>query len=187
MQHPQAIGTFAVGVGGSGVEVDQHIFFQARQAAVLAELHPPVVGGGAGREHFDNQLGLGFDVRTGLVQRTAGYQHVRVKIAVRRSHVQAHVAHVGAARATTEVLAQRKSHVQGNSDMPVFGPCHCKNFTVQVLMPLELLGLPGQIVCGGKNGFLYCLSHSDALGGESVAHYEGDTSSDATVGCHNSR
>lgn len=50
----------------------------------------------------------------------------------------------------------------------VVRPIH---LAVQIFMAIELRGLPRQVIIGGQNGFLSCLSHGDVLYRESVAHF----------------
>ena len=73
--------------------------------------------------------------------------------------MQPHVAHVGAARAAAEVLAQGKSQVHGHRHMPVLGASQGEQFAADVFMALGLRWLPRQVVGGGKKRFLCGVSH----------------------------
>jgi hypothetical protein len=77
-----------------------------------------------------------------------------------------------AARAAGKVLAQGDIKVAGHRHMPVFSAGDGEHFAIEVFMALGLRHLPGQIVFGSKNCFLYGLSHDHVLDRESVAHYE---------------
>jgi len=43
MKHPQTIAALAVTVDGAGVDVNEYVFFQARQIAVVGEFQTSVV------------------------------------------------------------------------------------------------------------------------------------------------
>ncbi|WP_426147259.1 hypothetical protein [Polaromonas sp. DSR2-3-2] len=73
--------------------------------------------------------------------------------------MQPHVAHVGAARAAAEVLAQGKSQVNGHRHMPVLGASQGEQFAADVFMALGLRWLLRQVVDGGKKRFLCGVSH----------------------------
>ena len=99
MQHPQTICAFAVAVGVAGVKIDQYVLLQARNRALVAELQSPVIGGGAGGKHFDDQLRFGLDQRVGPFCGAARHHHVGIEILIGAGDVELHVAHVGAAEA----------------------------------------------------------------------------------------
>ena len=82
--------------------------------------------------------------------------------------MQPHVAHVRAAGATAQVLAQAKCQIHRHRDMPVFRAGHGEYLAVDVFVAFGLRGLPGQVVGGRINGGLWGASRGPILVGMEV-------------------
>ena len=95
----------------------------------------------------------------------------RGEIAVGGDNVQAHVAHIGAARAAAQALAQSNIEIARHRRMPIFGALHGEHFAADVFMAIELRRLPSQVVGCGEKRFLCVLSHGDVSGHKSMADF----------------
>ena len=149
MQHPEALVAQAIHINRAFVDVDQGVFPQRGNRAVVGNFFTTIIGGGGGGEHFDDELRLTFHEFAIAIGVAAGDKYVRVEIVLPCGDLEFHVAHVDAASSAGEVVLHCECNVPANEIMLIVSIGNFECSAIYKFVSDGLRGVPNyEIGCG---------------------------------------